>query len=102
MFFFQIEIISFAGSPAKRRRTYPAQSNPPLSAPPVRRRFDSALQSTAASLMGELMYSLFLYIKSFYFNLKTVENVAVGTTTSTSKSTAVGNRPITEASQNGY
>ncbi|CAF1337987.1 unnamed protein product [Rotaria sordida] len=32
------------GSPAKRRRTFPGRSNPPLTAPPVRRRFDPTVQ----------------------------------------------------------
>ncbi|CAF1647390.1 unnamed protein product, partial [Rotaria magnacalcarata] len=68
------------GSPAKRRRTFPGQSNPPLTAPPVRRRFDATLQNTAASLM---------------------ENIVVGTTTSTSRTTTANAKSISETSQNG-
>ncbi|CAF1093450.1 unnamed protein product [Rotaria magnacalcarata] len=67
------------GSPAKRRRTFPGQSNPPLTAPPVRRRFDATLQNTAASLM---------------------ENIVVGTTTSTSRTTTANAKSISETSQN--
>ncbi|CAF1423541.1 unnamed protein product, partial [Rotaria sordida] len=68
------------GSPAKRRRTFPGQSNPSLTAPPIRKRFDPTLQRTAALLM---------------------ENVVGGTTTSTARTTTAGVRSISEASQNG-
>ncbi|CAF4442449.1 unnamed protein product [Rotaria sp. Silwood2] len=72
-------LVTLAGSPAKRRRALASSFNAPLTAPPLRRRFDPTLQSTAASLM---------------------RNVAGGTTASTSKTATAATKSISETSQN--